>query len=934
MARNDHDDDKRASGSGRDSERVSYGKTSDFSTTSVLSEDGKFFGIKVSKETGKNLDTLYPMGLVWVTDFVEKNVAHLDPKLAATIVYGTAFSKQLVDFGQQTVDTTKQLNDLHVAVAPLAKVSKNSAALSGDNEVITNTRAKINGVFWQKTGDIASSTIGVLPAIWGRLTGAKERQEALQYERELKLAKTPKERADVMAKRLSGGYAAKGAETLTVQEMEQAKRELIAGEEKAYMDAFKGWADKNRSDVSRKIGAIISDTGLNATNLDSQLNELEKLGVDVSGNRTKLDRHYNASYRTKTTSGNSIEDEVIKNLKDSFKDTRSKNKMIDDALRVQYGQTEGNPWDITFLSAAQRSSKAKDDKSILTRKEIIGQDIRKLDEDQRRLEQERRDKEKQMGMDGTSNRLLMTTAAGLGAGVVSDMVSSALGGDAKARFARPLALDKILHLRRSLEAPKDNPSWTPPDRVPAFNSSGSGNHKNGDDDDNRSMSYAEFIHNVFQQHQRDSHFGSIGDRTFQHLDAVHWDDEKIQKLNDADLSSYEYAIKIISKRVKDGRMDAIALVDLVGDHHGKKIVRSDGRSFGPISGGKTEEEIKASIEKLVDEKTAILHTATVMTDEQINEKLGNFVFSVEDLKAALTSDTIAAEQKSMMFITFSDLLGSDVKLCKMLGISEERCHQLREQSRETFNKYLDASVDVLAELVEKNPELLKEKLKMTAQEEALITSLEKRMKEGPHAEDVTKDRDELERLKILVENANMALQDTPVEAKSEEQQSFWQRVVATAKGERKEKASLKDKDGDDYHEERRGSNADDDRRPAARSSRNPLEEMGYDGEESSARRRMEHSERSHDREDSYTDRGYDSENEDTPSHAARVGRKTAGNYREEYGNNYSSPHEKSFAESVPSRRKNWRDEELGDDSLGFADRHRKRGTDWEEHLSK
>ena len=50
-------------------------------------------------------------------------------------------------------------------------------------------------------------------------------------------------------------------------------------------------------------------------------------------------------------------------------------------------------------------------------------------------------------------------------------------------------------------------------------------------------------------------------------------------MKDSELNAYEVAVKHISQYIRDGRMDAMALRNLVGDH---TIVGRDGKTFGTL----------------------------------------------------------------------------------------------------------------------------------------------------------------------------------------------------------------------------------------------------------------------------------------------------------------------------------------------------------------
>ena len=261
-------------------------------------------------------------------------------------------------------------------------------------------------------------------------------------------------------------------------------------------------------------------------------------------------------------------------------------------------------------------------------------------------------------------------------------------------------------------------------------------------------------------------------------------------------------------------MDAIALIDLVGDKQ-KKIVHVDGRNFGP-SATRDDEAAKKSIAALVDEKTAALHAGQKHTDEEVNEKLGNFVFSVADMKRALVSKDMDPEQRAFIFTLFSDVVGSDEKLCGKLGISNERCQQLRKESKERFAAMLDGAVGVLADAIENDQEKLDKHLKLTDKQKELVLAVAGRSKEqGKLAGDVVENAKERETIESVVADGVMTLSKAPAEQGEDgKPQNFWQKVVAAT---RKPKQPKEKADG--YAEDRESP------KKKSQTSRQPREDM-------------------------------------------------------------------------------------------------------------
>jgi hypothetical protein len=355
-------------------------------------------------------------------------------------------------------------------------------------------------------------------------------------------------------------------------------------------------------------------------------------------------------------------------------------------------------------------------------------------------------------------------AAGLASGLAAEFTTQRLMGKAAVKYAQPIALDRILHLRRALEQSGDEP----PETVPGIE----GEKGRGGD-----MSYVQYVHGIFQQHQKDSSRASIGERFFEHFDQANWNDAAIQQLPDEQLTTYEYAIKTIAKRIKDGRMDAIALFNLVGDRH-NKIVKNSGRAFGPQGTTRDDAPAREAILHVIDNQTALAHAGHGKSDSDINEKLGNFTFSVEDVKQALASESLGKEQRAFIFTLFSDVVGNDAQLCKLLGIDEKRCQELRREQQETFNDKFDGAVMELADRIQNNPDTITKEIKLTDKEKSLILSLADRIREdGKHTVDLTENRQDLKAMETVVANAAMVMS----KGSSTDKPNFLTRILERAK---------------------------------------------------------------------------------------------------------------------------------------------------------
>lgn len=771
MSNYGYNDDDEGYG-GHSSSSRSSGHTSSFNTT-LLSNDGRFLGMKLSEDMASDFRKFYSIGLDWARRKGEqlgiplakkiaialgsdKQKAHrIAGKAGDAIGYGIIFSNQLAGIGRNIYDSTRCLNELRVAVQPLAKAGSNDVApLSGNNEVVCNARAKINSIFWQRLGETASSTIAVLPAMIFKLN----EQSVINRQRKTLHAieesgSDPDKVADLLKEQITGaeihGFGG------DVKSLEAGKKRLIERERKAYESHCEDFIKKRKKITQKKLSAALDK--LNPTKFDRPLKELKEHGINTSRLIDRIE-HVKDNAHSKDEAN-----KQIKALIDEFK-TRTRHDIGDyahEALKAEYVRQEG-----AFDGNWQKYEDHGDDYDYRyghsdrkpTIKQQIEENIQKIRDAQNKAHEEEK------RTDGKGDEI-GKMAAGLAAGLGSEFVTQKLIGKGQNKYNQPIALDRILHLRRKLEESKDNP----PEQVPGIATEKGGTKDSG---------YVQYVHEIFQQHQKDSNRPEIGDRFTEHLDKARWDDTAIQQLPDEELTAYEYAVKTIAKRIKDGRMDAITLISLVGDKQ-KKIVRDDGRSFGPSGSGKDEAKVKEVIRKLIDDHSMMLHAGQKQSDDEINDKLGNFIFSVDDLRKALDSQNVDARERAFLFTVFSDVVGNDEKLCQMIGISNTRCKELRSECKDNYNFTIDGAVLVLAETLENNPDILS-KLKLTDKEKQLITSLAERVKaDGKNVIDLTENREEIKSLETVVANATMALGKDPT-VKDESGKMLWTRIVEKA----------------------------------------------------------------------------------------------------------------------------------------------------------
>src|SRR5262249_23301465 len=147
-------------------------------------------------------------------------------------------------------------------------------------------------------------------------------------------------------------------------------------------------------------------------------------------------------------------------------------------------------------------------------------------------------------------------------------------------------------------------------------------------------------------------------------------------------------------------------------------------------------------------------------------------------------------------------------LCKKLGITSERCQELRKECKECFNSLLDGAVATLAEMIENDPkDALKKELQLSDKQKELILSVAEQMKEeGKSILDLdlhgikgkeSKVDEKITSLETVAANAAMILAKEPGKPdETGKPRNFWQRLVDKAK---QPKQAKKKEDPDDRH---------------------------------------------------------------------------------------------------------------------------------------
>jgi len=728
--------------------RGRYGETSDFSTT-LISNDGRFFGVKINQETASQLNTFYSVVMDWArrqgekltvpavnkigeTVFNVKDAAKLTQtsnRIADAVGYGIIFSKQLFDIGGNVYDSVSKLNDLRTAVQPINRTGAGSVSpLSGDNEVVSNARSKIKNLFNSRMIQTATGAIAVAPTFFIKVSEQKQKNVQRRSDQNLDGIKNDSDKIAQEYRRQVNG----ATEAAEINVRQEGLKKALLQEREAYMAEYELFKTNHENKIQERLAKDLES--VTAENIEQKLEALASYDINT--------RHIERVIEQ----GSQVD---LKNAVDRLKAQMDElmPKLLEREIRKDFVRHKGvalnHEWQFEGLHSGDARHPTIEEQLISA--------SRKTEENLRRIEEQH--EEKKHGAEKIPAEMAKA-ASSLVAGVASQILGEKLVGKKLDKYNDPIALDRILNLRRTLE----KYTGEPPELIADMNT-------------HSEMGYVRYVHEIFQEHQRDCDRPEISSRFTENLEKSRWDDAAIFQMRDEDLNAYEFALKAIAKRIKDGRMDAIALVELVGNKN-TKIVRNDGRSFGPAGSGRDDQKVKDAIRAIIDDKSAKLRANQEQSHAEISQKLGDFMFSVDDLKISLDDKTLDPEMRAFVFAIFSEVIGNDEQLSKMLGMSKERIVELRNQSNANFTERLDGAVAVLSDMVEQQPEKLKSLVKMSAKEEQLLTQYAAQLAEGKHVNDLTESRDDRKSIETLLANVLMASKQSP---------ALWQEVVAVGK---------------------------------------------------------------------------------------------------------------------------------------------------------
>lgn len=762
---------------------------------SMIDDSGKLFGVlEVSPETKRSLDTFGQGFLGIIRKSIQNYARPIAKQVAeqqlglqgaealrfankATVATGafTLLSPQVFEFLGNAFDTSASLTSLSHSTTPLKRMyedlGESGPILSGrKNGIVDNARGKIMELFTERSKQTLVGTAAAIPnfLLWyAEERPNREKMRKMEELEELK-GKSKEEQTAWFEKQLGLKMEHTTGLTLKVEDFIAAKRKQYVADWETFK---KGKVEEREREIAKKVGYTGSKKNFSDLDKDLlgqfRLPELTTKDPDVTlGSKPTDDAGAKEWDRLKNSY-----DRNIKAHETKFK------KLLKEAaesdLKREYVQHHGafdETWETyryfgvpTYARPGRNDTKAKP-----IRDQII-EEYKELAKEYRALthegEEEHKPGAKGKKDDHSPMGQLGTFMVGVGGGLLGDFTRQIFGAKNLKKFAEPTALDRILHLKRELEKVKTGQDA--PEQIPGI--------KSGKEKAEPSCGYARTVFDILQQHQVDSiqrgkkDYAEIGERYIEKLARTKWDDKAIQRLTDDELNPLEYFIKHAAKRLKDGRLDPMAMVYLAGDDT-HKVVRSSGKDFGPADVNCSDEKAcKEALLQHLDRISSRNLSAEAMDEKAVGEALGRFSFSTDELKAAFGPEGLKGGERAFFFALVNAHMPDPKVLCRVTGLESSECEKLREEVQERFDHLLTVAVAELADMAHKDPKAL-EKLELTENEKKLLGDLAARTgKEGIAVSDATKDKAELRNVETAVANAVMELDGG-------KGQEFWQRV--------------------------------------------------------------------------------------------------------------------------------------------------------------
>lgn len=695
-----------------------------FDSSKILN-DGQLFGLKISKGAENTIRVLIDQFIPHVAGKVSENARDYIQKFALSqgkthkeaialggkygryVGYSVVLAQPLAELAATAYQTSSRLNDLRLAVTPILRANGYNPTLEGifsdgNNEVIRNARAKVYNIGVNELVKTTARSVALIPAFYTFHNQQQAKEKELDERDKLKLlADAPPEEYEAYVKEKLGGVS-------SISEGQgQRLRDILSKNEEKYQKEFESFRSKNKTKIRRDVEKEI----------ESGLLEVE---------RYKGVRESQVYQRGK---GGKLE---------STKDNR---KIVDHIVEERTKQEfakKSLPWDEDWIPANTRYGRGEKPNTLKRSYEEAHAKITEM------LNEQAMGATKVKKESKESDKMLTQGMLGLGS-LAGEMLEGMLTTKDAERLKHHIALDYITSLSKQL---KENA------QIELISGPSGSNEEYG---------FAQYVHKIFQKNQIDSGYAEIGDRYFEHFKEAGWSDKNIQKLDDAELSAYEVAIKHTAKYIEEGRMDPLALINLVGQ---RKIVAKSGKSFSVLSPQADEDDVKQALLKEIDRQAALLKPNYHMAQEQISEQLAGYTFTTEELRAAFSANGLKGDERAFMFALIDANTPDDKVIKQLTGLDEHHIKQLRLESQERFSTLLDAAIREIADM---KPEQFASLIQQRHLTESEIGTLQQIVREASESRTATPDVLHQDSRRV-VENAVTNI----LMAKRDEDPGFWQ----------------------------------------------------------------------------------------------------------------------------------------------------------------
>lgn len=648
-------------------------KAASFDSSEILGTDGKFLGMPVSNGMAGALNFMVNQGLPFAVDHISDHATQVtqnfarnylghDPKAALefgktygkALPYAVVFAKPIIETASAAYSMSGRLGELNQAAAPVLKANGQSSLGAGifsdvNNEVIHNARAKIFTAAKNDLLGTAASSVALIPSFM-----IAHRKEQAKLETNMKDAELSYLKEHGTPEQLAEYRRERLRSTMTAtNDGRKLLNEQLREEKEIYEKGFKEFKQKQSSKFRKAFEkASEGNNKKDGTRSEAYVEFVTDLGLRP----------------------NALESEV-------------KTKW----LQQRYAEENG-AWNEKWLPPQERQRRGwgrKDDQPK-THEEMIKAEF------QKELDRMNESFSGETGKKSSSSKdgeMMMSQTLQAMATLGGETLRGFVGKDTNKDLKSEIALDMILDTKRAMD---ENSQRT---TIP------------GGKNDSEQYTVAQMVHRIFQQHQHDCGQAEIGARDIRSMKAVNWDDADIQKMKDSDLNAYEVAVKHISQYIRDGRMDPLALINLVGE---RKIVMPGGKSFGTLKSNDAE-AVKENVIAEIDHQAALLRPQHKMGQDEVSAALANYTFTKEELQAAFSNHGMRPDEKAFLFMILDTSTPDDAVLKDLTGRSDTEIKQLRQDAQKHFSVQFDAALREMAEDLASNPAAI-ERYNLTEEE--------------------------------------------------------------------------------------------------------------------------------------------------------------------------------------------------------------------------